>query len=69
MEKMNVENLTVAQLYYIETVTATKLIFFFNTQMEALQKIKVFRVFDVFSLLACLQNLRSTGLQKVRFYI
>ncbi|XP_016131061.1 DNA repair protein RAD51 homolog 4 isoform X2 [Sinocyclocheilus grahami] len=33
-------------------------------QMEALQKIKVLRVFDVFSLLACLQNLRSNGLQK-----
>uniref|UniRef100_A0A671QNR9 DNA repair protein RAD51 homolog 4-like n=1 Tax=Sinocyclocheilus anshuiensis TaxID=1608454 RepID=A0A671QNR9_9TELE len=33
-------------------------------KMEALQKIKVFRVFDVFSLLACLQHLRSNSLQK-----
>uniref|UniRef100_A0A671QNR5 DNA repair protein RAD51 homolog 4-like n=1 Tax=Sinocyclocheilus anshuiensis TaxID=1608454 RepID=A0A671QNR5_9TELE len=37
--------------------------------MEALQKIKVFRVFDVFSLLACLQHLRSNSLQKVSIVI
>lgn len=35
--------------------------------MEALQKIKVFRAFDVFSLLACLQHLRFNGLQQVIF--
>ncbi|XP_057210868.1 DNA repair protein RAD51 homolog 4 isoform X2 [Triplophysa rosa] len=33
-------------------------------QMEALQKIRVFRAFDVFSLLACLQHLRFNGLQQ-----
>lgn len=32
-------------------------------QMEALQRIHIFRLFDVFSLLDCLYSLRSGGLQ------
>ncbi|KAG5283943.1 hypothetical protein AALO_G00021260 [Alosa alosa] len=32
-------------------------------QMAALQRIQVFRVFDVFSLLTCLQNIRIGGVQ------
>lgn len=34
--------------------------------MAALQRIQVFRVFDVFSLLTCLQNIRIGGVQMVR---
>ncbi|XP_054610905.1 DNA repair protein RAD51 homolog 4 [Dunckerocampus dactyliophorus] len=33
-------------------------------QMEALQRIRIYRVFDVFSLLGCLHRLRSGGLQQ-----
>uniref|UniRef100_UPI003AAAF746 DNA repair protein RAD51 homolog 4 isoform X2 n=1 Tax=Centroberyx gerrardi TaxID=166262 RepID=UPI003AAAF746 len=33
-------------------------------QMEALQRIHIFRVFDIFSLLSCLYNLRCGGLQQ-----
>lgn len=33
-------------------------------QMDALQRIEVFRAFDVFSLLSCLQNLRGSQLHK-----
>jgi len=33
--------------------------------MEALQRIRVFRVFDIFSLLGCLHSLRGGGLQQV----
>ncbi|XP_053474394.1 DNA repair protein RAD51 homolog 4 [Ictalurus furcatus] len=33
-------------------------------QMNALQRIGVLRVFDVFALLSCLQSLRASGLQK-----
>ncbi|XP_076867235.1 DNA repair protein RAD51 homolog 4 isoform X2 [Brachyhypopomus gauderio] len=33
-------------------------------QMDALQRIRVFRVFDVLALLSCLQNLRAGGLQR-----
>ncbi|KAL4660572.1 hypothetical protein GN956_G1398 [Arapaima gigas] len=34
-------------------------------QLEALKRIQVTQVFDVFSLLECLHNLRGTGLQQV----
>lgn len=34
-------------------------------QMEALQRINIFRAFDVYSLLGCLHNLRCGGLQQV----
>ncbi|KAM3869004.1 DNA repair protein RAD51 homolog 4 [Diretmus argenteus] len=33
-------------------------------QMDALQRIHIFRVFDIFSLLSCLHNLRCGGLQQ-----
>lgn len=33
--------------------------------MEALQRIRIFRLFDVFSLLDCLYGLRADGLQQV----
>ncbi|KAK2816496.1 hypothetical protein Q7C36_022767 [Tachysurus vachellii] len=33
-------------------------------QMNALQRIDVLRVFDIFTLLSCLQNLRASSLQK-----
>ncbi|KAM9441495.1 DNA repair protein RAD51 homolog 4 [Clarias gariepinus] len=33
-------------------------------QMNALQRISVLRVFDIFTLLSCLQNLRASSLQK-----
>uniref|UniRef100_A0A6Q2Y783 RecA family profile 1 domain-containing protein n=1 Tax=Esox lucius TaxID=8010 RepID=A0A6Q2Y783_ESOLU len=35
-----------------------------KTQMEALQRIQVYRVFDIFSLIDCLQSLQCTGLQR-----
>lgn len=62
---------TLTAVYYfpITLVNAsfiTYQLFLHGWQMNALQRIDVLRVFDVFTLLSCLQNLRASNLQKVR---
>uniref|UniRef100_UPI0037E7335F DNA repair protein RAD51 homolog 4 n=1 Tax=Semicossyphus pulcher TaxID=241346 RepID=UPI0037E7335F len=46
-------------LQMLQTETSSR-----EEQMEALQRIHVFRLFDVYSLLDCLYNLRGGGLQQ-----
>lgn len=47
-------------LQMLQTETSNK-----EEQMEALQRIHIFRLFDIYSLLDCLYSLRSSGLQQV----